>query len=297
MSARAEAPADAGTIVASRGREKSSFRPINVVLHAILIGMTVVYAVPLLWMFSTSLKLSGHEIVYPPEWIPNPIAWNNYPIVFQLMPVWLYTRNTMIIALTATCFGVLTASLAGYGFAHLRFPGRNIMFGLCLSAMMLPGVVTLIPEFLLFKQLGLINTFVPLILPFSLAGSAFAVFLFRQYALTIPLELDEAARVDGAGVLRIWWEIIVPLSKPVLATMAILALTHHWNDFMRPLVYLGKPEVRTLALGLRSFKGEQNLAWNYMMVLAMLMLIPILVLFFFAQKQFVQGIVMTGIKG
>jgi multiple sugar transport system permease protein len=297
VSARAEAPTDAGAIVATRHRAKSSFRSITLVLHAILIGMTVVYAVPLFWMFSTSLKLSGHEIVYPPEWIPNPISWDNYPQVFRLMPVALYTRNTLFVAATATLFGVFTASLAGYGFAHLRFPGRNVMFSLCLSAMMLPGVVTLIPEFLLFKQIGLINTFVPLILPWSLAGSAFAVFLFRQYALTIPLELDEAAKVDGAGVLRIWWDIIVPLSKPVLATMAILSLTHHWNDFMRPLVYLGKPEVRTLALGLRSFKGEQNLAWNYMMVLAMLMLIPILVLFFFAQKQFVQGIVMTGIKG
>ena len=279
------------------GRGRSSFRPISVLLHAILMAMTVVYTVPLLWMLSTSLKLSGHEIVYPPEWIPIPVAWDNYPKVFELLPVALYTRNSLLIAGIATVFGVLTASLAGYGFAHLRFPGRDVMFSLCLSALMLPGIVTLIPEFLLFKQLGLINTLVPLILPWSLAGSAFAVFLFRQNALTIPMELDEAARVDGAGVIRIWIDIILPLSKPVLATMAILSLTHHWNDFLRPLVYLGKPEVRTLALGLRSFKGEQNLAWNYMMVLAMLMLIPILVLFFFFQKQFVQGIVMTGIKG
>jgi ABC-type glycerol-3-phosphate transport system permease component len=162
---------------------------------------------------------------------------------------------------------------------------------------MLPGIVTLIPEFLVFKQLGLIDTFWPLILPWSLGGSAFAVFLFRQYALTIPLDLDEAARVDGAGAFRIWWSVMLPLARPVLATLAIFSVIHHWNEFLRPLIYLHTPTKRTLAIGLALFKSEYLVEWNLMMAAATLMLLPILALFFVAQRYFVQGIVMSGIKG
>ncbi|HLI51785.1 MAG TPA: carbohydrate ABC transporter permease, partial [Thermomicrobiaceae bacterium] len=158
-------------------------------------------------------------------------------------------------------------------------------------------VVTLIPEFLIFRQIGWVNTFWPLIVPWGLGGNAFAVFLFRQYALTIPLDLDEAARVDGAGAFRIWWSILLPLARPVLATIAILSVIHHWNDFLRPLVYLNSNTMRTVALGLALFKSEYLVEWNLMMAAATLMLIPILVLFFVAQRYFVQGIVMTGIKG
>jgi multiple sugar transport system permease protein len=267
------------------------------VLHALLVGMSALFTVPLLWMISTSLKLSGREMIYPPELIPDPVAWVNYATIFSFVPLALYLRNSVIIAVVATALGVLSASLAGYGFAHLRFRGRGFLFSACLASLMLPGIVTLIPEFLLFKQIGWINTFLPLIVPWSLGGSAFAVFLFRQYALTVPIELDEAARVDGAGALRIWWSIILPLAKPVLATMAILGFTFHWNDFLRPLVYLTGPNVRTMAIGLRAFRAENTLAWNYLMAASLLMLLPILVLFFVAQKQFVQGIVMTGLKG
>jgi len=267
------------------------------ILYGILILMSIVYLMPLYWMISTSLKQTGSEMVFPPQWIPNPVVWSNYIDVFVQVPVMLYIRNSATIALIATVFGVLTASLAGYGFARLKFPGRNFLFACCIASLMLPEIVTLIPEFILFRRIGWVNSFLPLIVPWSLAGSSFAVFLFRQYCLTIPLELDEAARVDGAGAIRIWWMIILPLSKAVLATMAILSFTHHWNEFLRPLIYLGRPELRTLALGLRAFRGEYQLAWNYMMAVALIMLIPILVLFFLAQRQFVQGIVMTGIKG
>jgi ABC-type glycerol-3-phosphate transport system permease component len=266
-------------------------------LYVILIALSVVYLLPLYWMISTSLKVTGSEMVIPPQWIPDPIAWNNYVDVFVDVPLTLYIRNSTIITVTATVFGVLTASLAGYGFARIQFPGRNFFFGLCIASLMLPEIVTLIPEFILFRRIGWVNTFLPLIVPWSLAGSAFAVFLFRQYCLTIPLELDEAARVDGAGTFYIWWAIIIPLSKAVLATLAILGFIHHWNEFLRPLIYLGRPELRTLAIGLRAFRGEYQLAWNYMMAVALIMLLPILVLFFLAQRQFVQGIVMTGIKG
>jgi ABC-type glycerol-3-phosphate transport system permease component len=269
----------------------------HLILYLILITLSIFYLLPLYWMISTSLKQTGSEMVIPPQWVPNPIVWQNYVDVFVQVPLTLYIRNSLIITLTATLFGVLTASLAGYGFARTQFPGRNFLFTLCIASLMLPETVTLIPEFILFRRIGWVNSFLPLIVPWSLAGSAFAVFLFRQYCLTIPVELDEAARVDGAGTLRIWWMIIVPLSKAVLATMAILSFIHHWNEFLRPLIYLGRPELRTLALGLRAFRGEYQLAWNYMMAVALIMLVPILVLFFLAQRQFVQGIVMTGIKG
>lgn len=281
----------------TRRRSRAQPRVKELLLYLILIALSILYLLPLYWMISTSLKQTGSEMVIPPQWVPNPIVWQNYVDVFVQVPLTLYIRNSVFITLTATLFGVLTASLAGYGFARVQFPGRNFLFTLCIASLMLPETVTLIPEFILFRRIGWVNTFLPLIVPWSLAGSAFAVFLFRQYCLTIPLELDEAARVDGAGTLRIWWMIIVPLSKAVLATMAILSFIHHWNEFLRPLIYLGRPELRTLALGLRAFRGEYQLAWNYMMAVALIMLLPILLLFFFAQRQFVQGIVMTGIKG
>jgi multiple sugar transport system permease protein len=291
--------ADAASARQGGGKRSSRFkvRTKELFLYVALILLSVLYLLPLYWMISTSLKQTGSEMVIPPQWIPNPIVWSNYVDVFVQVPLTLYIRNSTIITLTATLLGVLTASLAGYGFARLRFPGRNFFFTLCIASLMLPEIVTLIPEFILFRRIGWVNTFLPLIVPWSLAGSAFAVFLFRQYCLTIPLELDEAARVDGAGTLRIWWTIIVPLSKAVLATLAILSFIHHWNEFLRPLIYLGRPELRTLAIGLRAFRGEYQLAWNYMMAVALIMLVPILVLFFLAQRQFVQGIVMTGIKG
>lgn len=281
----------------TRRRSRFNLRAKAVSLYSILTALSILYLLPLYWMISTSLKETGREMVIPPQWIPSPVVWSNYVDVFEQVTLTLYIRNSLTITLTATIFGVLTASLAGYGFARTKFPGRDFFFYCCIASLMLPEIVTLIPEFILFRQIGWLNSFLPLIVPWSLAGSSFAVFLYRQYCLTIPLELDEAARVDGAGTFRIWWTIILPLSKAVLATMAILGFIHHWNEFLRPLVYLGRPELRTLALGLRAFRGEYQLAWNYMMAVALIMLAPILILFFLAQRQFVQGIAMTGIKG
>jgi ABC-type glycerol-3-phosphate transport system permease component len=280
---------------AASGAERR--RALSVSLHALFVAGSLLYLLPFAWMLSTSLKLSGRELTYPPEWIPNPVVWTNYPYALTVVPMFLFLRNTVIITAVATLFGVLTASLAGYAFARLRFPGRNFLFSCCLATLILPGIVTLIPEFFIFKQLGWINTFLPLIVPWSLGGNAFAVFLFRQYALTIPLDLDEAARVDGAGAFRIWWSVLLPLARPVLATITILSAIHHWNDFLRPLVYLNSEEMKTVALGLSLFKSEYLVEWNLMMAAAALMLLPILVVFFLAQRYFVQGIVMTGIKG
>jgi multiple sugar transport system permease protein len=297
VSQRAAARFGARPVGRRRGRARTRERVAHLALHAGLLCAAIVFLVPFFWLVSTSLKLTGRELIMPPQWIPDPLVLDNYQKAVTRLPFPLYLRNTLIITLSATFFGVLTASLAGFGFARLRFPGRDLLFSMCLAALMIPTIVTLIPEFLVFKQLGLIDTFWPLVLPPSLGGGAFAVFLFRQYALTIPNDLDEAARVDGADAFRIWWSVILPLSKPVLATMAVLAFIQHWNDFLRPLVYLNSIEVRTLALGLRSFLGEFTTAWNLLMAASTLMILPILVLFFVAQRYFVQGIVMTGIKG
>jgi len=272
-------------------------RLLHLGLHAAFIVLCLVYMLPFAWMLSTSLKMDGREISMPPQWIPSPIVWENYYRALTALPMLWYLRNTLIVTATATTLGVIAASLAGYAFARLRFPGRDLMFGACLSTLMLPGIVTMIPEFLLFKEIGWLNTFLPLIVPWSLGGHALGIFLFRQHARTIPLDFDEAARVDGAGAFRIWWSIILPLSGPVLATMTILAFIHHWNDFLRPLVFLLDKDMRTLAIGLRLFRSEYLVQWNLLMAASTLMLLPILALFFAAQRYFVQGIVMSGLKG
>jgi multiple sugar transport system permease protein len=281
----------------TRAGVRTQRRTLHTVLHAIFIGGCLLYLLPFAWMLSTSLKLDGREIAMPPQWIPNPIVWENYYRALTALPMLWFLRNTLIITITSTVLGLLTASLAGYAFARLRFPGRNVLFSLCLATLMLPGIVTLIPEFLLFRYIGWINTFLPLIVPWSLGGHALGIFLFRQYAMTIPQDYDEAARVDGANAFRIWWSIILPLSRPVLATIAILAFIHHWNDFLRPLVFLQDKDLRTLAIGLRLFRSEYLVQWNLLMAASALMLAPILILFFAAQRYFVQGIVMTGLKG
>jgi len=283
----------AGVFAGTRGQR----RLLHVALHTAFVGLCLVYLLPFAWMISTSLKLDGREISMPPQWVPNPVVWENYYRALTALPMLLYLRNTLIVTVTATALGVVAASLAGYAFGRLRFPGRDLMFGACLSTLMLPGIVTMIPEFLLFKQIGWLNTFLPLIVPWALGGHALGVFLFRQHARTIPIDFDEAARVDGAGAFRIWWSIILPLSGPVLATMTILAFIHHWNDFLRPLVFLLDKDLRTLAIGLRLFRSEYLVQWNLLMAASALMLLPILALFFAAQRYFVQGIVMSGLKG
>jgi multiple sugar transport system permease protein len=252
---------------------------------------------PFLWVITTSLKQTGHEFLLPPEWIPHPAVWGNYAEVFKQVPFLMYTENTLIIAVTATATGILTASLAGYGFARLRFPGREVLFSLCLSTLMVPYAVTMIPEFVVFKTLGWVNTFLPLIIPAGLGGGAFAIFLFRQYFLTLPMELDEAARVDGAGSFRIWWEVLLPLAKPIIATVAILSFFGHWNDFLRPLIYLSAPNLKTLTLGLLVFQGEYSTEWNLLMAASALMILPIMVIFLAGQRYIVRGIVMTGLAG
>ena len=297
VTAQPRSAASSRSLVSEHAGAHGRRRTLHIVLHVAFISLGLLYLLPFAWMLSTSLKLDGREISMPPQWIPNPIVWENYYRAVTALPMLWFLRNTLIIAITSTAIGLLAASLAGFAFARLRFPGRDLLFSLCLSTLMLPSIVTLIPEFLLFRQIGWINTFLPMIVPWSLGGHALGIFLFRQYAMTIPRDYDEAARVDGAGAFRIWWSIILPLSRPVLATIAILAFIHHWNDFLRPLVFLQDQDMRTLAIGLRMFRSEYLVQWNLLMAASALMLLPILALFFIAQRYFVQGIVMSGVKG
>ncbi|MGQ9632595.1 MAG: carbohydrate ABC transporter permease, partial [bacterium] len=208
-----------------------------------------------------------------------------------------YRKNTIIITFTCTVGGILTASLAGFAFARLRFPGRDPLFVLCLSTMMLPYVVTMVPQFILFKYLGWVDTLLPLTVPAWFGGGAFFIFLCRQFFMTIPYEFDDAARIDGANEWQVWARIIMPLSHPVIATMAIFSFMNHWNDFMGPLIYLHSMEKRTIAIGLRTYVGMEGSDWNYLMAAATATTIPVLILFFSAQRYFIKGVIMSGLAG
>lgn len=265
--------------------------------HVLLIVSSVVMLVPLAWVLSTSLKASGREFVFPPQWIPSPLEWQNYPAAFNTVPFALYFRNSVIIAGAATLGSVLTASWAAFSFARLRFPGRDIFFGIALSTMMVPYVVTLIPTFIIFRELNWINTFLPLIVPAWLGGGGFNIFLLRQFYKTLPRELDDAARVDGANEFWIWAHIVTPLSKPALATVAMLAFIFHWNDFLAPLIYLNSPNNFTLSLGLASFQNQYGGLYNLMMAAAVMMIVPVMIVFFTGLRFFMQGIALTGFAG
>lgn len=265
--------------------------------YIVLSFVALALALPLVWLVSTSLKTGAQTFVMPPIWIPNPFVWENYPEAFRAVPFGKYFWNTAQIVVFATLGTLFTASMAAYAFARLRFPWREQLFLLVLSTIMLPSIVTLIPTFIVFRWLKWINTLLPLIVPLWMGGGAFNIFLFRQFFMTIPYDLDEAARIDGASSYRIYWSVILPLSKPVVATIAVFSFIHHWNDFFQPLIYLQNPQKWTMAIGLLGFKDLYSTSWNLMMAASTAMLLPLLVLFFFAQRYFVGGIQMSGLAG
>ncbi|MBI2940695.1 MAG: carbohydrate ABC transporter permease [Chloroflexi bacterium] len=268
----------------------------RVTTHAVLLAGAIVFAMPFIWMVSTSLKADRQIFHWPPVWIPDPVIWANYPDVFLYAPLHLYFINTMIIA-AANVFGaVFTCSLAAYGFSRVRAPGRDAIFMVMISQMMIPAIVTLVPLYILYAQLDWINTFLPLTVP-AVLGTPFYIFMLRQFFLTLPMETQEAALIDGASHLGIWWRIIMPLSTPALATVAIFSFMFAWNDFTGPLIFLNGREKFTLALGLQAFLFERRTIWGPLMAASTMMTFPIMVVFFLAQKYFVQGIALTGMKG
>ena len=268
-----------------------------VFVYVLLIGLGALFLLPLLWMLTSSLMPEGAGIRFPPEFIPKTITWSNYPKIFSLIPFHLFFRNSVFVSTVSVIGELLSSSLVAFAFARLRFPGKNGLFLVLLSTMMLPGVVVLVPTFILWRNLGLVNTFAPLTVG-SFFAPAFSVFLLRQFFLTINLELDEAAKVDGASEFRIYWQIILPLAKPALATIAIFSFLASWNDFLGPLIYLSDSNLYTLAIGvnyLRNFRGGGELA--YQMAAATLFVLPCVILYYIAQRYMVEGIVTTGLKG
>lgn len=281
-------------------RRKSVLKVITDIATYILITLfSVVLMIPFGWMISTALKPIAQVFEYPPTWIPKPFMFENFWIGWTHVPMTRYLLNTLHITIVAIVGVVGSSSLVAYGFARLRAPGREVLFLMLLSTLMLPQQVTLIPNFLLFTRLGWLNTYKPLLVP-AFTAAPFFVFLLRQFYMSIPLELDEAARIDGCGRLGIFWRILLPLSKPAVATVAIFVFFNRWNSFLWPLIYLRSPEKYTLAVGLSFFHSQQSGAltyWNWLMAATLLVAIPPLVVFFLAQRFFVQGIALTGIKG
>lgn len=253
---------------------------------------------PLAWMLSTSLKPEGDVFLVPAQWIPRRILWSNYAEALTFVPYWRYFGNSVFVTGMAVLGTVWSASLVAFAFARLRGPGKNILFGILLATIMLPGEVTLVPVYLLFRSLNWLDTYQPLIVPSWFGGGAFYIFLLRQFFMTLPNELDDAAKIDGASLLQIYARIIMPLSGPALATVAIFAFFSHWNSFQPPLIYLNSAEMYTLPVGLRLYLSTMgNTHWNFLMAATLISIIPPLALFFLSQRFFIQGAVMSGVKG
>jgi len=277
----------------------------KVISLLLLLGISILFIIPLLWMISTSLK-EAQDLVGT-RWIPTRLAWENYVDAFSfgMWPQW--TLNTVIITVTSVLGQVLSSSLVAYAFARLRWRGRDALFSLVLATMMLPSVVTMIPQFVLFAKLPAfgfmgsrvwVNTFLPLIVP-AFTGSAFYIFLLRQFMRSIPQDLTDAARIDGAGEMRIWWSIILPMTKPALAVVAIFTFQGAWQDFMGPLLYLQSEKWYTLQMGLRQFEAAAggSPAWNWLMAASLMVMLPVLIVFIAFQRYFIEGFNFSGLAG
>ncbi len=279
-------------------------RPLTLTLStAALIVISVIYLTPFVWMVSTSFKTAMQAIASPPVLIPNPLVWANYPDAFVRMNYPRALFNTLVYAVPSVIGTLLSCSLVAYGFAIIKWPGRNIVFVVVLATMMLPGQVTLVPLYVIFAKLGWTNTYLPLILPCffsSYVGSwsgAFFIFLLRQFFLGIPKDLVDAARVDGAGEFRILFQIVLPLSMPALITVCLLTFIDKWNDFQGPLIYIQDQTLFPLARAAQVFQSVHKLDWAQSMSAAVLVSLPLVILYFFAQRKFIEGITLTGQKG
>jgi len=294
-------PAAQRPLARSVRRRRTATRSLATALvYLLAAALGLVFVAPFLFAASGSLMSPAELYVVPPRWVPSRLLWENYAKVWSMLPWALYARNTLIITGLAMVGQFVSCSLVAYGFARFRFPGRQLFFVIVLGTMIMPSEITTVPQFLLFKGLGWTNSFLPLIVPNYLGVSAFTIFLLRQFFLTLPRDLDDAARIDGAGTLRILVQLLLPLSKPALATVAILGFIHHWNDFFQPLIYLSSDSLYTVALGLNYFRSVSTEAGppmaHLLMGASIIVTIPVIVVFFSLQRYFVQGIVMSGIK-
>jgi ABC-type glycerol-3-phosphate transport system permease component len=265
-------------------------------IYVVILVMAALTLVPFLWMLSTSLKVREQLYAFPPEWIPAPISLESYRVLFDPLPFDIFFLNSLKVAMLSLIGTLFACSLAAYAFARLRFAGRDAIFALLLATMMIPSQVLLLPLFILYKNIGWLDTHYPLWVP-SFFGSAFGTFLLRQFFLSLPSELTDAAKIDGSSHFGIYWRIILPLSGPGLATLGIFTFMGSWNSFLVPLIVINKIDLRTVPLGLAALQGSNEIRLNAVMAASTLSILPILIVFFFAQKYFVQGVVLTGIKG
>lgn len=268
------------------------------VTHLLLSGVAVLFLIPFLWLVITSLKPINQVFTDPPQWIPDPVLWSNY-VEALTNPAFPFARlmgNTLYYAITTTIGVVVSSGVVAYAFARMNFWGRDTLFAITLATMMLPGIVLLIPTYILFQTFGWVGSYAPLIVP-SFFGSAFNIFLLRQFMMTIPWDLSDAAHVDGAGDFTILWRIILPLVKPALMVVAVFHFMYTWNDFLGPLIYLDEASEYPLVLGLYAFQTRFGIQWHLMMAASLSVTFPLLVLFFVAQRYFIEGITLTGVKG
>jgi len=264
----------------------------------ILVLAGICFLAPFAWMISTSLKPLSETMSLPPRWLPSKFQWQNYrEAITEMGYFWRYASNTIYLCVLTVTGTLMSSSLVAYGFSRIEWKGRDKVFLILLATMMIPFPVTMVPVYSLFRNLQWIGSFKPLWVPSFLAG-AFNVFLLRQFFLTLPHDISEAARIDGCNELQIFWKIILPLAKPALLCVALFQFMSTWNDFMGPLIYLNEQKDFTLALGLQSFQSQQGgTPWHYLMAASTLIVLPVLILFFFTQKSFIQGIATTGGKG
>jgi multiple sugar transport system permease protein len=282
-----------GTLTQGRLRERSPLA--TLLTYAFLLGCGAILIYPLLWMLASSVR-SLEEIaragldVWPKEW-----HIENYATVFSAFPFWTYLKNSLLTTILPIIGTTLSSSLVAFAFARMRVPGRNLLFMIVLATMLLPGEVTLIPQFILFRNLGMINTLYPLILP-SFFGSAFFIFMLRQFYARLPDALEEAAILDGASMLRIWWSIFLPLSWPALVAVGVMVFMGSWNNFFGPLIYVNSDKWKTLPVGLAGFQSQNAVQTHLMMAATVLIIAPCVVLYFFAQRAFIEGVTFSGSK-
>jgi multiple sugar transport system permease protein len=269
----------------------------STIIFIFLVAGSILILSPVWWMFATSVKSMKEVMSFPPTFWPSEWHWENYIETLNAAPFIRYTLNTLFLTAFAVVVNTLANSFIAYGFAKIRFKGRNVLFAVLLATMMLPGFVTMIPHYVMFAKLGWLNTYLPLIIP-QFFGGAFFIFLLRQFFMTIPNDLTEAAKIDGASHFYIWLRIIVPLSKPAIATVAIFTFNGAWNDFIGPLLYVNDESLYTLQLGLQIFQGQVSTQWNYLMAGSLMVLLPVIILFFIFQRYFIEGMNLTaGSKG
>lgn len=268
----------------------------KITAYAALLVITALLIVPFYWMLATAMRSPDQVLKLPPSWVPNPITFENFPRVFQEVPFARFVKNSFVLVFWNVIGQIFATTTVAYGFSRFRFPGRNTIFLVLLGTLMIPSTITLVPQFILFARMGLINSYLPLILP-SFAGSPYLIFLMRQYMMTIPLELDEAAMLDGANRFQTLVHVLMPLMVPALVLVTVFTFVDVWNDFMRPLVYLNDPSKFTVSIGLAFFQGTKFTAWEMLMAGSLMAMLPPAILFFITQKRLMGGIATTAIKG